>query len=442
MINLNRLTNGAWAGVVIGILLGMGARLSMRVVAVAGGMQPNFSLGGTLGILVLFAALGLVWGLLFIGMGAFVPLRTPMWGVVYGLLFGGLTAIPFLTDPGGELALAAPWLGVLLFAPLPLLGGILLGQLTLWLDQRPTAASPRLVNRRWLAAGMGALVLAIMGIGSLLDGSRIPRALWDLVQALGISFNTVNEINGLLGMLFLMGYVGSLLALFLVCGHTRAGRGTVVALLLFAAGFFNRGVPFTSMMDSLRLAAIASALVQAAGATGLLLLLCGFPDGEVHGRWLQRARKGVAVAALIWFGLPVVGINANALLPAPLRLAGLIGIMGGGLWMMWTRWQRSPVALQRQIIGPVLGFTVALLWFLGLWAATLIVPDLGFSAPRDPFAPLSVTLYLMPWLLPPLLILHAVLRRGLWQVIEWKTPTEQTHDWFGTQTTAIRPTVD
>jgi hypothetical protein len=69
---------------------------------------------------------------------------------------------------------------------------------------------------------------------------------------------------------------------------------------------------------------------------------------------------------------------------------------------------------------------VSVCWFLGLWGASLLIPSLGFADAGAPFAPLSVALYLLPWLLAPSTLLYAVVHRKLWSVVEWKNQSSQT----------------
>jgi hypothetical protein len=117
--------------------------------------------------------------------------------------------------------------------------------------------------------------------------------------------------------------------------------------------------------------------------------------------------------------LPVFGVESSSWIAEPLRLLAVTVILGSGVAVLGMRWHSADDDRRRQILGPSVGLAAALLWFLSLWAAMLLKPNLGFSGDAAPFAPLGVALYLLPWLLPPLLLLHAVLRRGLWKVVQW-----------------------
>lgn len=68
--------------------------------------------------------------------------------------------------------------------------------------------------------------------------------------------------------------------------------------------------------------------------------------------------------------------------------------------------------------GPAIAFTVAMGAFLAIWALSLLLPGLVLRGGDAPFVPLATPLFLWPWLLPPLTLLHAVMRRGLWKVVQ------------------------
>jgi hypothetical protein len=422
MVQLNRLAHGLLAGVLVGLLMGIGARVSMRVVALIGGMHPEFTFGGTVAILVLFAIIGIPFGVIFAGLRPLIPLPAQTWGGLYGLAWAVLASIPFLNDPGGELALASPWVGVALFATLPLCGGLLLGILAPWLERRSAGERPRAIHVAWLVGLLIAVVLAFMGMGSLVDPSaRMPRAVWELYKNLGIAFTEVDDVNGMFGVFLVMGYVGGLVILFFNGGQARPARLAVLALLLFAAGFFSQRGIFTGMMDSLRIAALAAGVVKAVGASGLVFLLHTFPDGRFAWPWSRFLVVATALGSLIWFTLPVSGVLPSTWIPQPLQLLAVTVILGSGVVALALRFQRADALLRRQIGGPSVGLAAAVLWFPGLWTAMFFSPDLGFGSSAAPFAPLSVAIYLLPWLLPPLTMIHAMLRRGLWRVVQWES---------------------
>lgn len=86
---------GRWREVVAGLAIGLGAgivvlgiggRIVMRVIAWDAGLPPSFSLGGSLEVLAAGAWRGLVGGLLFVALRRFGPANA----YARGLLLGGL----------------------------------------------------------------------------------------------------------------------------------------------------------------------------------------------------------------------------------------------------------------------------------------------------------------------------------------------------------------
>lgn len=71
--DLASLRTGALGGALAGVAAGAVSRLSMRGVAVLAGLEPDFSLGGTLVILIIGAILGMPFAWLYRGVGRFLP---------------------------------------------------------------------------------------------------------------------------------------------------------------------------------------------------------------------------------------------------------------------------------------------------------------------------------------------------------------------------------
>src|SRR5258707_4233744 len=67
------LRTGLQGGLIAGVFLGVSARLVMRVIALADGRHAEFSVEGTVGILVMGSIIGLLSGLLFIMLRRRVP---------------------------------------------------------------------------------------------------------------------------------------------------------------------------------------------------------------------------------------------------------------------------------------------------------------------------------------------------------------------------------
>jgi hypothetical protein len=88
-----------------GLLLGVAARLTMRFVALESGVSPEFSLGGSLEVVIVGALIATPVSLLFFAFRTRVVKWRPWVGVVCGLsLFALLAAWP---PPAARSALAA-----------------------------------------------------------------------------------------------------------------------------------------------------------------------------------------------------------------------------------------------------------------------------------------------------------------------------------------------
>lgn len=75
------------AGLAAGtVVLGIGGRVAMRIIALATGQVPGFSLGGTLEVLVAGAWRGTIGGLVYLVLGRFVPAKGPWKGLALGIL--------------------------------------------------------------------------------------------------------------------------------------------------------------------------------------------------------------------------------------------------------------------------------------------------------------------------------------------------------------------
>ncbi len=71
-------------GLLLGtIVLGIGGRLAMRGIALAQGITPGFSMGGTATVVFLGAVSGLAGGLIFAGTRALVPNNRMVRGVLF-----------------------------------------------------------------------------------------------------------------------------------------------------------------------------------------------------------------------------------------------------------------------------------------------------------------------------------------------------------------------
>ena len=86
------------SGLIAGVLvLGISGRIAMRIVALAGGEEPSFSIGGTLVVLAAIGVLSAPLGLAFVAWSRYLP-RACVWGgagfgVVVFVLVAGLTIV-------------------------------------------------------------------------------------------------------------------------------------------------------------------------------------------------------------------------------------------------------------------------------------------------------------------------------------------------------------
>lgn len=144
------------AQVLTGSILGLCARLAMRVVALTDETPGTaFTVGGTLGILIAFIVLSTPATLVYLLVRRFLPGATVVKGLTFGFLELVVVGIRFLS--GGEVqAIGVPALNVVLFGGLFLLHGAVLVTMVHRLEPRgqrsrgqpggtepvPVAASP------------------------------------------------------------------------------------------------------------------------------------------------------------------------------------------------------------------------------------------------------------------------------------------------------------
>jgi hypothetical protein len=149
------------AGLAIGPLAGVGARLVMRIFAVAVGQRPEFTSEGTILILTVGLIVGPAAGVGYVALRRVLPGPWPIRGLGYGALLAALVVMSFNATPADE-GLADPALGSVLFATLALVIGVVTAGGTAWLDSRvavPSAKPSGLVVVGSLIGGVGALML-------------------------------------------------------------------------------------------------------------------------------------------------------------------------------------------------------------------------------------------------------------------------------------------
>jgi len=144
---------GFLASLIASFMIGVGARIIMRIVAFTAHIPPNFSVPGTLNIVLLALLLGLVPGFVYT-LCMFILSSSPkvskhlpcsLWrGLVFGvllLLIGGLPSVLIPLLPKKDLNLGIPFLNRSMFAALLLIYGIILG------GAKPSSTATFLTNQ-------------------------------------------------------------------------------------------------------------------------------------------------------------------------------------------------------------------------------------------------------------------------------------------------------
>lgn len=412
MINLNRLAVSSLSGALTGAGVGgIGARLAMRGVTLIGGMEPAFTLGGTLAICVMGAILGLLAGVALGLLWRWLPGQATLKGTVFGAAAAVLVAILFLRVGGGELDLASPPARTALFAWIPLAWGAATGWLAGRLQARFAGAPERQVGIAAFALFGLCLLLALVSMFSLASESlSLPPLMARFLGGMGwIGYRSA---HALAMALFALTYAGLCALLFWQSGGNRTGSLAAMSLLLFAAGFMQSGRALTNAFDFLSLGQALTGLLRALGLTGLLAALLLWPDGALRpawGRWALAIWGGIWL--LIWFLLPLVGLQPTAL-PEPVLLLAVMGGLCTGLLGQWQAYRQAGAAA-RSIRRPlILAFTFVLLCYLLVWILQMVYPDLRARSLPPLATPLAFFPYLLPWLLLPFAFWLSARRRG------------------------------
>lgn len=153
-------------GLIAGVLvLGISGRVAMRIVALAGGEEPRFTVLGTLAVLAVFGLLSAPLGLAFVAWSRYLP-RAGVWG---GAGFGVVACIwvagLIVVRRGGAGNLADHLVsGSALLGGLLVLHGVGLSIATEWVE-------------RWFPAPKRS-VCSILGLGSLLLIASSGLVMW------------------------------------------------------------------------------------------------------------------------------------------------------------------------------------------------------------------------------------------------------------------------
>lgn len=152
---------GGLAGLVTGVVAGAGARLAMRMFALAVDRPTEFTPGGTMVIVTFGLMVGPGVAVGYVALRRVLPGSWPIRGLVYGALLAALVVLAFSATPADE-ALSDPALGTALFAVLAIPIGVASAGATRWLDRHvalPTAKPSGLVVVGALIGVAGALIL-------------------------------------------------------------------------------------------------------------------------------------------------------------------------------------------------------------------------------------------------------------------------------------------
>lgn len=419
-VDLNLLSIALISGLVAGLVAGAASRVAMRFVAVAGGLETGFTVGGTLFLLALGAVLGILFALPLFFLKRFLPLATRWAALLYGLVLALIFVVPpFLLDPTGELAFVSPATGIALFGLLALIYGFVLGETAERLAARYKDAPQQRIGVAWVALFGLSLFVLLSNAMSLLSASvPLPQFVTDLSRGAGIGVTAARDLHSAFILLLILLYGISAAAIFWQGGQRNMARFTALALLLFAAAFFNNGTSFLTMGRAFPPARLLPGFLRTVGFLALMLFFYLFPDGRFTPRWTRPLAVLWGLAALFWFLNPFPGSLADVTLwPQPLQYLLFMAALGTGVAAQVIRHLREDdVARRRPHRWALLGIVVAVLAFGLLWGAMLVIPELkGRVSPGLAVqAPFAFGPYLLIWLLLPASIAIAAIRYRLW----------------------------
>jgi len=163
--NMRELAAGGLAGLAAGLVAGGGARLAMRLVAVAIGQPVAFTVEGTTGILLIGAVVGCGGGALYVGVGRWLPARRWLRPVVFAASIVVAFIVPTFAGDPGEFRLAL-LLGAILFGLLILAYAVVLEALLARArDRLSRPPDPATGAMLILGAVGGALGLVLLAVG-------------------------------------------------------------------------------------------------------------------------------------------------------------------------------------------------------------------------------------------------------------------------------------
>ena len=387
----NFLCAGAAAGAAGGVL----ARLAMRVVALMAGNEPIFTVAASLAIVMIFAMVGLMASVLWMGMDRMLHMRARTGGMLLAVGLMLLLAGPIFEAASGDLASASTGTilkFMLLFIPVPLT--IAWG--TVWgaarLQKRSAQAPDKTMPIGSALATLALLVAALVSVFSVIGApQRHPLLLSELLQSNSADFSTVGNVSRAAAMLTFLVYLAlALIALWRQPDNANVRR-CVLLVLALPTLLLTSGSRLPTPLAWLPDARWILGLVQAAGLAALLGLYLT-AGGFAPPRWI------------VWVSLATWAIAALWLVARPQTR-----------WTEWAIWSMLAAtfalivvwrlrSLDGQTMATPMLAIFAVFWFV-LWAAILLTPSLqlrllsGFAVTR------VVSLFWLPWLLLPAALL-------------------------------------
>jgi hypothetical protein len=182
---------GALGGLGVGFVMGVVNRIVMRIVAVMNGPTTietdfgatvlNFTVPGTLGLIVVTAIFGIVPGLLYVGLRRLLPGGLVVRGLVFGVLTGALYGSRLVDSTARDFRLlGVPLVSSAMFLGMFVLFGLLIAPVVARLDRRLSRAPSNRVSAVYAVVGG---LITLIASQALFGG----RWSWLLVVPLGFA---------------------------------------------------------------------------------------------------------------------------------------------------------------------------------------------------------------------------------------------------------------
>lgn len=241
-MDLSAVARAALSGFLAGCVAGGIARLSMRVIALAGGQAPSFSFGGTVFILLVF---GLVFGTplawLYSSIGAWLPARNRPQPYLVSLGVFGLFILlaAFLGRDAEELRLAPPIVIIGAFLPVPLAHALAYNLISERLLSAGIFSRERRVNLPTFLLVLAAIAWDIYALARLVDALRTPpMAVFRALLGAGLSPSAILTLTSV--AIYALGVALAsvpIIVLWRRYGSPQARMGAAAGLLLLGLLF-------------------------------------------------------------------------------------------------------------------------------------------------------------------------------------------------------------